>query len=173
MRRGSNKFNHCDFSIRVFLYMLEPFLSRVNARITWLSVVAKPYWVIYWKHYRPYSEVRHSVFNIETRSGDEYIADFTIEQFGYSSECWLMRKSEYEKQCTMGIRMRQPRSEEVDEARRGEVKFWHKKAQAIWMVVGVLGERRFFVYVAKTTGLPTNSMTDNEAILLSKHEHPV
>ena len=139
MRRGSNKFNHCDFSIRVFLYVLEPLLSRVNARITWLAVVAKPYWVIFWKDYQPDPQVlRHSVFNIETRSGDEYIADFTIEQFGYSSECWLMRKSEYEKQCTMGIRMRQPRSEEVDEARRGEVKFWIKKAQAIWMVCQIM-----------------------------------
>ena len=49
-----------------------------------------------------------------------------------------MRKSEYEKQCTMGIRIRQPRSEEVDEARRGEVNFWHKKAQTIWMVCQIM-----------------------------------
>lgn len=37
----------------------------------------------------------HSVFCITSASGSEFIADFTIEQFGYGEECWFMDKYHY------------------------------------------------------------------------------
>ncbi|CAG5174273.1 uncharacterized protein ALTATR162_LOCUS7755 [Alternaria atra] len=128
---ASNKFNHCDFSIHLFLCYLEPLLSRVGATVIWLAVQAKPHWVIHWEGERPYPLVRHSVFSITTRSGDEYIADFTIEQFGFASEYWLMRKRDYEERFTTGNTRRQPSAREVEEARRGDINDWDEKA---WVV---------------------------------------
>jgi len=131
LRRGSSKFNHCDFSIYLFLCVFEPLLSHVRATIAWLAVEAKPKWVIHWKGYRPDPLVRHSVFSIKSRSGDEYIADFTIEQFGFESEFWLMCRRDYEVLCTTGKERRQPRPEEVEAARRGDINDWDEKAEIV------------------------------------------
>jgi hypothetical protein len=42
----------------------------------------------------------HSVFCYTSTSGPEFIADFTIEQFGYGEEYWLMDKYHYLLECT-------------------------------------------------------------------------
>lgn len=37
----------------------------------------------------------HSVCIIASTSGEQYIADFTLEQFGFASDMWLMKRSDY------------------------------------------------------------------------------
>jgi hypothetical protein len=45
----------------------------------------------------------HSVCIVRSATGEQYIADFTIEQFGYPVDMWFMRWSEYrDKVCEDG-----------------------------------------------------------------------
>ncbi|EUC47598.1 hypothetical protein COCMIDRAFT_89564 [Bipolaris oryzae ATCC 44560] len=126
LRRSSHKYNHCDYSIRLFLGHFLRCLGEVNAKIEWFAVDAKPLLLFHWYSNPLQLKVRHSVFSITTRSGEEYIADFTIEQFGYPSTMWFMEKKEYVENCTTGQKMRQPCEDEVASAMKGEIEMTRK-----------------------------------------------
>lgn len=126
LRRSSHKYNHCDYSIRLFLGLFLRRLGEVNAKIEWFAVDAKPLILFHWCYYPLQLKVRHSVFSITTKSGEEYIADFTIEQFGYPSAMWFMEKKEYVAKCTTGQEMLQPCEEEIASAMRGEIEMTGK-----------------------------------------------
>lgn len=121
LRRSSHKYNHCDYSIRLFLGHFLRCLREVNAKIEWFAVDAKPLILFHWYGNPLQLKVRHSVFSITTKSGEEYIADFTIEQFGYPSAMWFMEKKEYVEKCTTGQEMMQPCEEEIASAMQGEI----------------------------------------------------
>lgn len=115
LRRASQKYNNCDYSIRLFLYYLSLRVRGMGAKIEWLTVRAKPR-ILFHLYGRPLTlRVRHSVFSITTVSGRGYIADFTIEQFGYPSSMWFMRMEECLVQCTTLEEMVQPCACEKDE----------------------------------------------------------
>lgn len=40
---------------------------------------------------------KHSVCVITSATGEQYVADFTIEQFGYDSAMWFMKRIDYHK----------------------------------------------------------------------------
>jgi len=130
-RLARNKYNHCDFSIQLFLIYLEPVFKEIGATITWLAVQVKPYVVYHLEGEQPDPFVRHSVFNIRTQTGAEYIADFTMEQFGFNINDFLMHKRDYQDAYTTKRKIPQPRTEEVERARRGEFKDWNGKG---WVV---------------------------------------
>ncbi|EFQ89617.1 hypothetical protein PTT_14049 [Pyrenophora teres f. teres 0-1] len=94
-RLASYKFMHCDYSIILFLMYLERALARYGATVKWLTVKTRPYVLFHRQYERPDADVRHSVFEITARSGNQYIADFTIEQFGYPGYMWFMNKTVY------------------------------------------------------------------------------
>jgi hypothetical protein len=98
----------------------------VNAKIEWFAVDAKPLLLFHWYGSPLQLKVRHSVFRITTKLGEEYIADFTIEQFGYPSAMWFMGKQEYVEKCTTGKEMMQPCEVEIASAMKGEVEMTRK-----------------------------------------------
>jgi len=73
----------CDYSIKLFLVHLASALAIHNATVKWYTVVVKPSILIHWQHELPILDIRHSVFEITARSGNKYIADFSVEQFGF------------------------------------------------------------------------------------------
>jgi hypothetical protein len=119
-RRQSSKFNHCDVSIQFFLVYLEPLLAKIGARVEWLAVCPKPRVVFHWAGSTPVPDVRHSVFYITAKTGETFVADFTVEQFGFSEDIWFLPADKYMQVCTRGRHCRQPSDEEIKSARRGE-----------------------------------------------------
>ena len=98
----------CDCSIKLFLVHLASALAIYSATVKWYTVVIKPSILIHWQHEPHTLYVRHSVFEITARSGKKYIADFTIEQFGFPAFMWFMHKETYMHQCTFGTCEPQP-----------------------------------------------------------------
>jgi hypothetical protein len=41
--------------------------------------------------------IQHSVCVITSATGEQYIADFTIEQFGYDGTMWFTKRSDYHR----------------------------------------------------------------------------
>ncbi len=142
-RMMSNKFNLCDLSIQLFFCYLEPALEGFGATVNWLAVEAKSHTVYHLEGRAPDVHVRHSVFSITTRFGEEYIADFTIEQLGFPSGWWLMRRRDYEDMCTTRRRRQQPSGEEVERARRGECMDWSRKRHVVREVCGSINLREW------------------------------
>lgn len=133
-RIGSLKHNHCDYSIHLFLTYLEPVFRKFGAKIEWFAVGANPM-VLFHSLPRPAQlNIRHSVFSITTARGEEFIADFTIEQFGFPGSSWFTQKTAYVAQCTIGLIIKQPSAKEVARAKAGVVK-QHMPRDAIAFVV--------------------------------------
>lgn len=99
LQSAARKLNSCDITVNAFLYRLAELLSRVGARVDWYIVRATP---LFGMHYDTCNIVApvHSTFCITTASGTEFIADFTIEQFGYGEEYWFMDQFHYLLECT-------------------------------------------------------------------------
>jgi len=149
-RLARNKYNHCDFSIQLFLIYLEPVFKEVGATITWLTVQVKPLIVYHLEGEQPDPFVRHSVFNIMTQTGAEYIADFTMEQFGFNINNFLMRKMDYKDAYTTNRKIPQPRTEEVERARRGEFKDWNGKGWVVREVCRIMTLRSWNIVDERT-----------------------
>jgi hypothetical protein len=95
LRAGALKFNMCDTSIVLFLRYIEYALWRTGAVTQWLTLSTKPRVVFHFGGVEPNPTVRHSVFGITSAHGYEFIADFTIEQFGFEPEMWFTTRKEY------------------------------------------------------------------------------
>jgi hypothetical protein len=119
LQRQISKFNKCDFSIQVFLRYLSPLLEKIGAEIEWLTVCSNPRVVFHWSNRKPDPRVRHSVFLITAKSGEQFVADFTVEQFGFGPEMWFTKREEYARACTLYKPASGPFEEEVELARRG------------------------------------------------------
>ena len=94
MQTSIMKLDSCDTTVAMFLPHLSDNLREIGARVDWVVVDAIPYKIFHYEHEDP-TDPQHSVFSITTCSGNQFIADFTIEQFGYDAECWFSRKSAY------------------------------------------------------------------------------
>ena len=94
MQRAVLKLNTCDGSVVSFLPYVTNALEDIDARAEWVLVHAKPRFFIHYNGER-FREPAHSVFCITTSDGSQFIADLTIEQFGYAEECWFTTKSYY------------------------------------------------------------------------------
>ena len=94
MQTAILKFNQCDLSVLSLLCWIRDALRPTGATVDWLMIVSvRPLSILHYSDEEPVTRNgRHSVLAITTASGEQYIADFTIEQFGYPAELWFLRK---------------------------------------------------------------------------------
>jgi hypothetical protein len=93
------KINTCDLAVHSLLPYLTIALQKLRACADWLVVDASPKCMF---HYFPeqVQQGLHSVFIITSATGNQYIADFTLEQFGFDANMWFMKKNDYYDQVT-------------------------------------------------------------------------
>ena len=91
--------NLCDFGLEITLRPISAQLQKLGARADWLLVSAAPRMLLHFDDKDP-EICRHSVLAVTSKGGEQYIADFTVEQFGYPEEYWFMKKADYMEQCT-------------------------------------------------------------------------
>jgi len=90
-----SKLKLCDISVFAFLPRLQEVLASLGAKAEWIAARPKPKFILHWSwNPDPYELSNHSVFLITTQEGEEYMADFTMEQFGYYDN-WIMTKDPY------------------------------------------------------------------------------
>jgi hypothetical protein len=73
--------------------------------------------VFYYSTFKPNLKVRYSVFLITSKTRQQFIADFTIEQFGFKPRMWFIKKEDYVRKCTLDKLVRKPSKEELEQAR--------------------------------------------------------
>ncbi|KAF1973626.1 hypothetical protein BU23DRAFT_639334 [Bimuria novae-zelandiae CBS 107.79] len=100
------KWNECDFAVQTFLPSLQTQLSdRVpGTQAQWIIVSGVKQKVKFQQSGKG-KEPRHSAFLITVPSADgeaRFIADFTVEQFGYGSGMWFGPEVEYVAAVTEG-----------------------------------------------------------------------
>jgi hypothetical protein len=99
LRRSVFKLEACDLAVNTFLPRVADALQPLGARVEWLEVRAHPRIMIRYPD-QPLDSPIHSVFCITAKTGEQFVADFTVEQFGYDDTCWFMNKDEYLAVCT-------------------------------------------------------------------------
>lgn len=112
MQTAVLKLDGCDLSLLAFFPHVTDALQKIGARVDWLVVDAEPHILIHYSS-EGLSEPIHSVFGITSSSGQQFIADFTIEQFGYEDDCWFSKKSDYLHHCTKDGNFRLAADDEV------------------------------------------------------------
>ncbi|KAJ4366763.1 hypothetical protein N0V83_007288 [Neocucurbitaria cava] len=85
----------CDVSVLAFLPHITDALQKIDARVDWLCGYIKPRILIHYSDMDLEKVAMHSMFGITCSSGEQYIADFTIEQFGHDDDCWFTLKPDY------------------------------------------------------------------------------
>jgi hypothetical protein len=88
------KHNRCDTSTAVLFPLVSALLEPHGARVDWINVAAAPK-SLFESDIRAASIPRHTAMLITTAAGNEYVADFTIEQFGFEGDMWFVTKAEY------------------------------------------------------------------------------
>ncbi|KAF2819205.1 hypothetical protein CC86DRAFT_432269 [Ophiobolus disseminans] len=78
--------------------------SFIHARVDWLIVTVTPQILLHYSQ-NPAALHVHSVILVTSASGNQYIADFSIEQFGFDTEMWFMPRVQYEQRVTDGSRV--------------------------------------------------------------------
>ncbi len=88
MQMALLKFSTCDFVTFTFLPHIAKALENIGARVEWWYVRMKPRYLI---HFEPdeFTEPDHAMIAITTASDEKYVADLSIEQFGYSGQEWF------------------------------------------------------------------------------------
>jgi hypothetical protein len=89
----------CDFALETMLRPICTRLRTVGARVDWLIVSPAPQLLLHFEDEKVETPA-HSVLSVTCRNGEQYIADFTIEQFGYPSAAWFMAQNDYLEGCT-------------------------------------------------------------------------
>lgn len=91
---GYMKWNLCDFVVHTFLPNLQSQLAvrLPGSKVEWLRIKMVPMHV-----FRDVEDANldtmdpfHSVFLVTLAEGDQYVIDFTIEQYGFDDDCWFM-----------------------------------------------------------------------------------
>jgi hypothetical protein len=95
MLQAYSKWNMCDISVFTYLPLIQDLLTPFGAKVEWSIVHPRPRILLHWSwNMNPLHMTNHSVFLITRKEGKEYIADSTMEQFGYYDR-WLVDKNEY------------------------------------------------------------------------------
>ncbi|KAF2854221.1 hypothetical protein T440DRAFT_270700 [Plenodomus tracheiphilus IPT5] len=100
IRNAIPKLNMCDYAVLVFLPYLTDVPRKINARVDWLFIEFQPLFNLCLEGCELPKSPKHSIFSITTSGGEQFIADFTIEQFGYHGRYWITPKAEYLEQYT-------------------------------------------------------------------------
>jgi hypothetical protein len=86
LQTGIARLNMCDATVCLFYGYIEKALQETGATVSWLTPTPKPRLLFHYSTSDPNPMVRHSVFGITSRHSNRFVADFTIEQFGFKSE---------------------------------------------------------------------------------------
>jgi hypothetical protein len=108
------KLNTCDIACQSMIGPIADKLRETGAKVSWLLIKPRVKFLLRtaasYAHGKQGAAI-HSILSITTASGEEYIADFTIEQFGHPKRDWLMKKSKYmEKYAKNGFNVVAPKS---------------------------------------------------------------
>jgi hypothetical protein len=97
MQTAILNYSQCDLSIVCFLESIREALRPIGATVEWLLINSiQPLSILHYPYEKPNTGgIRHSVFAITTANREQYVADFTLEQFGYPAELWFLKKAEY------------------------------------------------------------------------------
>jgi len=87
------KLNSCDFALESMIESINSKLQGFGAKAEWLLVHARAKFLL--KYSENDTTPWHSVFGITSANGAQFIADFTIEQFGHSRHSWFLTQSDY------------------------------------------------------------------------------
>jgi len=113
VRKAISRRNMCDITVNAFLSRLHDTVRQIGAKADWLEVRAAPLLMLRYKD-ETLDMTPHSVIVVTTPSGQEFIVDLTIEQFGYDgNNHWFMEKHEYLDQCTVDGCFRVANSDEL------------------------------------------------------------
>jgi hypothetical protein len=99
LRKALNVYSMCTMSVIIYLPLLRKALQALGAQVSWHKVLIDPLIVLDFEGQALGTNCHH-VFRIKTATGQEYIADFTVEQFGYFDH-WFMEKDKYVPECTV------------------------------------------------------------------------
>ncbi|KAI8940656.1 hypothetical protein NX059_001926 [Plenodomus lindquistii] len=99
IRKAIPKLNMCDAVTLALLPHVTDILQKINARVDWLTVDFQPLFQL--RDEGSNFSGSHSILSITTSSGEQFIPDFTIEQFGYHERYWLTSKPDYLQSYTM------------------------------------------------------------------------
>ena len=94
MQTAILKFSTCDYSVYSFLPLIANALQKIGALVGWGLVLAKPLFLLHYAETK-FSEPMHSMLYIRAASGEEFVADLSIEQFGHSGDTWFTTGIEY------------------------------------------------------------------------------
>ncbi|KAH7359685.1 hypothetical protein BKA66DRAFT_552570 [Pyrenochaeta sp. MPI-SDFR-AT-0127] len=113
LKMGILKLHTCDMSVHLLHSHLTKALETIGARVDWGCVAPKPHILIKGSSTNFHFPL-HSTFCITSSTGNEFIADFTIEQLGYEESGWFCNKDTYLENCTMDARWRAGTVAEAD-----------------------------------------------------------
>ena len=91
--------NQCDFALDTMFKPIREKLRTIGARADWLNVDIAPKFLLTFAGEKV-EKFAHLVMDVTTSCGNQYIVDFTLEQFGYDRGDWLMPERVYLEQCT-------------------------------------------------------------------------
>jgi hypothetical protein len=114
LRTAITKLNTCDLAVNSFLSRLADCLRPLDATVQWLTVRASPRFILRYVSSDSKQPI-HSVTCITTKSGAQFVADFTIEQFGYDEDYWFTELPDYLALCTIDGKYRVTTDVEIAE----------------------------------------------------------
>jgi hypothetical protein len=85
----------CDIAAYSFNQWISDALQTIGARVECLLIRPYPRLYIHYATDPLLVNMWHSVFSITSARGEEFIADFTIEQLGYYGRDWFTKQTEY------------------------------------------------------------------------------
>ncbi|KAF1915657.1 hypothetical protein BDU57DRAFT_279491 [Ampelomyces quisqualis] len=94
LQRALQKLDLCDVSVHMMRGHAQRVLDGVGARVSWVVVCGVPRFLVRYG-FEEAGLSFHSVCLVSTAGGEEFVADFTLEQFGYPQDRWFMRWDEY------------------------------------------------------------------------------
>jgi hypothetical protein len=100
LKQAYLKLHQCDFALEGMIQPIRDKLKETGAKVEWLLVLPRAKILLQMCY--DDTEPPHSVFEITSSMGQEYIVDFTIEQYGHSPDDWFTTKEDYLARFTEG-----------------------------------------------------------------------
>jgi hypothetical protein len=97
LQSALQKLNLCDVATYSMLLYITPVVQKYHARADWLiidNIIPRMLLVL---PGQTMEGIQHSVCVITSATGEQYIADFTIGQFGYDRSMWFTKRSDYHR----------------------------------------------------------------------------
>jgi hypothetical protein len=108
-----------DFAMETMFSPISARLQKIGARVNSLAVVVDPIIVLHFAGDEP-QDLVHYMFAVTSQYGEQYITNFTIEQYGFPEEyCWFMKMTRYMDLCTIDGNWKVAKDDVLDLTRDG------------------------------------------------------